>query len=524
MNNLQRPIKYLLAVLLIFSSSACAIMSTESSQGLTVLAGSELRDLEPMLDQIHRETGVRLQMQYIGTLDGAEKLILGEEVDFAWFSHAKYLNLLEGAQGRVKAQEKIMLSPVVLGVKESLARQWGWMDNSNLTWREVVAKASSGELRYAMTNPTSSNSGFSALVGAAAALSGKADALQAEDISLVSSDLQSFFKGQTLTAGSSGWLADQYLEEQNALNSMINYESVLLNLNKSGRLEEKLFLVYPKEGIITADYPLLLINESKREEYNKLVEYLGSPDFQKEIMQQTLRRPVNSQVPLSSDFPTTILIELPFPSRREVVDQLLFSYLDEQIIPSHTFYVLDVSGSMRGDRMESLKNAMDNLTGMDTSLTGQFARFRDREKITMITFNHQIVNQAEFEIDTDQPESFENIRRQVDNLQASGNTAIYSALQKAYREAIQARQQDPDRNYSIVLMSDGINNAGLAEMEFLTYVGSTPGVENIRTFTILFGEADEEVMQKIADATAGRMFDASEDPLSLIFKEIRGYQ
>ncbi len=89
---------------------------------------------------------------------------------------------MEGSKNLILAQEKIMLSPVVFGIKESKARDFGWVDNSDLTWSDVVQKAASGELQFAMTNPSSSNSGFSALVGVASALANKGEALQREDI------------------------------------------------------------------------------------------------------------------------------------------------------------------------------------------------------------------------------------------------------------------------------------------------------------------------------------------------------
>ncbi|HVN56444.1 MAG TPA: VWA domain-containing protein [Anaerolineaceae bacterium] len=515
-----------LVALFVLPALGCGLSAQQSDKNtISVLAGSELKDLEPMLGEIQQHTGVRLQFQYIGTLDGAEQILSGTKVDLAWFSHVKYLNLIEGSKSKVLAQEKIMLSPVVLGVKESKAQQWGWVNNPNVTWSDVVAKAKSGELRFAMTNPASSNSGFSALVGVASALAGKGDALQKEDVTAISGELQGFFKGQALTAGSSGWLADQYILSQDSLDGMINYESVLLAQNKSGKLHEKLYLVYPKEGIITADYPLLLLNADKRAEYDKLVAYLRSPDFQKELMTKTLRRPaIGSQVPLSSDFPTQLLVEVPFPNSREVVDALLFSYLNEQVKPSHTYYVLDVSGSMEGDRLKSLVQAMDNLTGADTSLTGQFARFRNREKVTLIPFSSDVSGVADFMVDASQPDSLKQISDYVHGLQTDGSTAIYSALQAAYDRARQDRQQEPDRIYSIVLMSDGENNAGISPEEFKSYYQSTRGLEDIRTFTILFGEADAKTMQSIADLTHGRMFDAGKDSLNLVFKEIRGYQ
>lgn len=516
---------FLLAILLSSVIIACGLAPGRNSANvLTVLAGSELRDLEPLFEEIRQNSGVELEMSYTGTLDGAERLIAGEQVDLAWFSHAKYLNLIQEAKGRILAQEKIMLSPVILGVKQSKAEAWGWVGNINLTWKEVVEKAGSGELRYAMTNPASSNSGFTALVGAAAALSGSGDALQSTDIDKVNDQLKEFFKGQALTAGSSGWLADQYVLEQGRLDGIINYESVLLALNKSGKLNEPLYLIYPKEGILTADYPLLLIQEEKREAYNRLVGYLRSPEFQKKMMELTLRRPVVPEVPLSADFPDQLLVELPFPSNREVVDKLLFAYLDKQSIPPHAFFVLDVSGSMEGERLDSLMDAMNRLAGADTSLTGQFARFRDRERVTIVPFSGQVQEIQNFEIDLNQPESIEAIQGFVNSLRANGSTAIFSTLKEAYNLAVQARQQDPNYYYSIVLMSDGENTAGESLRDFTTFYEASAEAKSIKTFVILFGEANADDMQSIADLTGGRLFDARSTALNVIFKEIRGYQ
>ena len=237
------------------------------------------------MDEIEAETGVRLEFEYVGTLDGTEQLLNGAEYDLGWFSHGGYLSLLDGNQHVVVTQEKTMLSPVVMGIKASKAREFGWINNPNVTWQDIAEKASSGDLEYAMTNPTASNSGFTALIGVASALSASSDALQSENINVDA--LQAFFKGQTLTAGSSGWLADSYVDAQHELDGMINYESVMLALNENGRLQEDLVLIYPKEGIITADYPLMLLNENKREDYDTLIAFLRSPVFQEKLMTTT---------------------------------------------------------------------------------------------------------------------------------------------------------------------------------------------------------------------------------------------
>ncbi len=521
--SLKRLLAVLFFTLVYVSAPGCALL--RQAEIMTVLAGSEIKDIEPLLAQIEKETGVRLELTYIGTLDGAEALLDGADYDLAWFSHGKYLTLLQGGRGLVVTEEKIMLSPVIMGVKESKARAFGWVNNPNVTWQDIAEKASVGELRYAMTNPAASNSGFTALIGVATALTGSSDAINAGDVNVPA--LQAFFKGQALTAGSSGWLAESYVAAQDTLDAQINYESVLLSLNESGMLREKLVLIYPKEGIITADYPLMLLNGGKRQAYDRLVTYLRSPAFQQEMMRTTLRRPVVPGIALDGRIPNPLLVEIPFPNSASVIDSLLFSYLDEQRVPAYAIFVLDVSGSMRGRGIADLKAAMNSMTGLDESLSGRFARFRGREVITLIAFSNRIEETKVFRIDdvAAQGPTMAEVRSFVNSLQAGGGTAIYTALVEAYRLAEEAQRQEPDRYYSIVLMSDGANTDGISQRDFERYYASLPEtVKGIRTFTVLFGDADEATMRRIAELTGGRMFDGTKESLSQIFKQIRGYQ
>lgn len=508
----------------VFILSACDNPFSEP-ETLTVLAGSEIKDLKPWFEKIEKETDIRLEMSYVGTLDGAEQIINGEKVDLAWFSHAKYLTLLQAQNKRIHAQEKIMLSPVVLGVKRSKAREWGWENNPDITWKVIAEKAGSGELRYAMTNPASSNSGFTSLVGVAAALSDKGEIFTPQDINLEA--MKTFFKGQKLTAGSSGWLADTYINEQDRLDGIINYESVLIQLNKSGKLKDPLVLIYPKEGIITADYPLMLINPDKRETYQKLRDYLRSPEFQTTLMNGTSRRPVLPQIRLNSDFSDQLLVELPFPSRLDVINDIIYSYLDEQRMPSYSIFVLDLSGSMEGERLNALEHALKNLTGLDRSMSGLFARFRERETIVLLTFNHNIIDTQSFNIGRGEKreQQMNQIRYTIERFKANGKTAIFDALVRACKLAENARKNDPDRYYSIVLMSDGKSNAGMGLNQFMRYYRQVEQRSGqIKTFPIIFGETDQAAMKQIAEASGGRMFDGNHESLADVFKKIRGYQ
>ena len=127
--------------------------------------------------------------------------------------------------------------------------------------------------------------------------------------------------------------------------------------------------------------------------------YLRGPEVQRRLMTATARRPAVPEVGLDPRFPRRVLVELPFPASIEVVDDFLLAYLNRIRRPAHTIYVLDVSGSMDGERIADLKQTLVNLTGADTSLTGRFARFRARERITMITFAGQVIDERDFTVE-----------------------------------------------------------------------------------------------------------------------------
>lgn len=500
---------------------------SQDGEVVSVLAGSELKDIEPMLDDIEREANVRIEFRYTGTLDGAETLASGEPYDMGWFSHAKYLALLEGrAQHKIiQAAEKLALSPVIAGVKKSVADRWGWCENPAVSWQAFADKASRGELTFAMTNPASSNSGFSATVGVQSALAG-GEALQPEMID--SEAMLGFAKGHKLTSGSSGWLAEKYLAEQDRVDAIFNYESVLLGLNASGGLREPLCLIYPPEGVVTADYPLLLINRDKRPAFDRLVAYFKQPEVQARLMRETARRPVVPGVIPDARFPNAVIVELPFPGQVETVDQILMTYLDKQRAPSTSLFVLDMSGSMgREQRLEQLKQSLRNLAGADRSITGQFARFRAREQVIFQPFNDQPMPKITFAVQTgnDQDPGLQEMRQVISGFSAAGGTAIYDTLKVAYEEAVRLRAENPDRFFSIVLMSDGMNREGMGFADFKQhYQRVADEYGPIPTFPVIFGDANKAEMQALAQLTGGRSFDSTGHSLAQVFKKIRGYQ
>jgi hypothetical protein len=131
---------------------------------------------------------------------------------------------------------------------------------------------------------------------------------------------------------------------------------------------------------------------------------------------------------------------MPFPASLDTINKLLFTYLEQVRKPDHAIFVLDTSGSMSGDRIDSLKKALLGLTGSDTSITGQFAAFRQREELTFVLFNDRVYKQADFTINNTDPNGADlaRVRDFINGLQAGGGTAIYDAVYQAYTVAANA--------------------------------------------------------------------------------------
>jgi Ca-activated chloride channel family protein len=252
------------------------------AQPFSVLATTDLKDAQALEQMVEKATGVKLRFSWGGTMESTEAVLSGKtKADAAWFANAKYLLSDPQGQARVKLQEKIMLSPITVGVSESAAKKLGWDDPAvaeKVTWKTISKAAAEGKLSYALSNPATSNQGFMALMGVVAAASDKADALAAADVDRGA--IASFLKGYKLVGDNSTYLAEKFIEGQGPrLNAFINYESWLLTLNNGGKLKEKLVLVYPKEGVSTADYPFMLLQESRRADYQKVVAYLKGSVF-----------------------------------------------------------------------------------------------------------------------------------------------------------------------------------------------------------------------------------------------------
>jgi len=506
--------------------------ATPGPAAFSILATSDLRDAEALAGMIQQATGVKARFVFGGTMESADKVINGKaDADAAWFANAKYVLSDPAGQARVKMQEKIMLSPLVIGVSQSDAQRLGWTGDARVTWRAIAEAAQAGRLRYAMSNPASSNQGFMALMGVAAAFADKPEALTLADVR--KDRVREFLAGYKLVGDNSTYLSERFIEQQGAeINAFINYESWLLSLNQSGKLREPLTLIYPHEGVATADYPLLLLNDTRRADYGKIVDYLKGAEAQRWLAEKTLRRPLNPEVArqTASLFPSgRLLVELPFTADRAVADALLDAYMNQFRTPIASVFVLDVSGSMNeAGRRQGLVESLRFLAGGDDSITGRLARLASRERVVMLPFSTTVLSRQPFVIPTDdqaKAQTFAQIRHYADALRMEGRTRLYDAALAALQFLAEEKAESPGYLYSVVLFTDGQSNEGLDLAGFNQAYRQLPAAaRNIPVFVILYGEGNVKELEEVATLTRGKTFDARKVRLPTVFREIRAYQ
>jgi len=161
-------------------------------------------------------------------------------------------------------------------------------------------------------------------------------------------------------------------------------------------------------------------------------------------------------------------------------------------------------------------------------VSGRFSRFRARERVFLLPFSNQFQEPEKFEMTADSAanaRTLQAISARVNQLVANGGTAMFSATRAAYLDAAARRRAEPNRFYSVVLLTDGQSNNGIDASEFSRWYASLPPADKgIRMFPVVFGDADTEQLRLLAQLTSGKVFDSRKSDLRGIFKEIRGYQ
>ena len=490
---------------------------------LRILSGSENQELEPVLEDFSKESGIQIEMTYQGSLD-IMRTLEQEQIDYdaVWPASSLWLNVGD-TQHRIKHTESVSISPVVFGIRQSLAEELGFVGRE-VSVRDILDAIESGKLRFCMTSATQSNSGASAYIGFLYALLGNPEMITMEDLenSRLQAEIQQLFSGVDRSSGSSDWLKDMFLE--GGYDAMVNYECLIIQANEElySRGEEPLYVIYPYDGLPLADSPLGYVDggdDEKEEAFLSLQEYLLSDEVQNRI-QRTGRRTgytgiseENKDV-FRTDWgvqPDRVLSTLRMPSA-EVLFEALNLYQTDFKKPSLNIYCLDYSGSMAGEGNRQLVAAMEQLL-IQENARKNFLQASNDEINVLIMFDDQVL--AEYTA-KGSGEELEALYTEVKEQETGSGTDMYVAASEALHvlDSYDLSAYTP----AIILLTDGRSGGSFdVFMEQYEELG-----EDVPIFSIMFGDADSEQAEELARATNARVFDGREN-LTEAFRKVKGY-
>ena len=490
---------------------------------LRILSGSENEELEPILENFAEEQNVRIEMTYQGSLD-IMRALGREEIpyDGVWPASSLWLSVGD-TNFKVKHTESISITPVVFGIRQSLAEELGFVGRE-VSVNDLLEAIRGGNLRFCMTSATQSNSGASAYIGFLYALLGNPEVITSEDLEDpgLQEQMTELLSGVDRSSGSSDWLKDMFLE--GGYDAMVNYECLIIQANEEleDRGEETLQVVYPYDGLSIADSPLGYVDngdDGKEELFLKLQEYLLSDSVQNEI-QRTGRRTGYAGISeenldvFREDWgvqPDRVLSPIRMPAS-DVLFQCLNLYQTEFKKPSLNVYCLDYSGSMEGEGNEQLVEAMGQLL-IQEEAAKNFLQASEHEVNILIPFNLSVLGVYQAE---GPGEELEELYDVVRDQPVGGGTNMYEAAMEGLSmlSEYDLSQYTP----AIILLTDG---ESLDSFDDFRDQYEAMG-EDVPVFSIMFGDAQPEQLEQLAELTNARVFDGRTN-LTEAFRQVKGY-
>jgi Ca-activated chloride channel homolog len=508
--------------------AAIALAGCGGSHGtFHIVAGSEEKTFEPIVQQFCHDQRVTCTIDYKGSLDIG--LMLSDQnapdVDAVWPASSLWLDMYD-THRRVKDLKSVATTPVILGVRMSKARELGWVGKS-VRMDDILAAVSAGKLSFLMTSATQSNSGAAAYLAMLAAAFGTPDRLDARalDDAGARAKVKTLLKGVARGSGSSGWLKDLYLAGAKAgrpYDGMWNYEAVLKETNDALKEQggELLYAVYPADGATYADAPLGYIDhgqgDGQKKFFDALQAHMLSADVQAEIAASGRRtapgmaKPAPAEPEWNFD-PSRVVSSIALPEPKTIARALVL-YQEVLRRPSLTAICLDFSGSMQGEGEHQVEAAMGTL--LDPARASQsLIQWTPDDHIIIIPFDANVRNVTQGD---GSAASQAKLLQAVRDEHADGGTDMYACAERAIAEMkpyLATNQYLP----AIVIMTDGRSDAHQGFEDSWRSEG-----HDIPIFGVTFGDAEKSQLDELAELTRARVFDGGTN-LTEAFRSVRGY-
>ena len=494
-----------------------------SEKEFYLIASSENKILDDELKAFAKKEGFTLNIEYEDTLKITRRLNQGEQYDAVWLSNSIWMYAVDSNVVKISDTKSTSINPIIFGIRKSKAEQLGFVGKELYT-QDIVNAVEAGQLKFSMSNPVTTNSGASAYLGILTTLAGNPEVLTKEMLEneALKEKLKTFFSGVERSTGSEDYLEEMFL--QGDYEAVFSYESSIISINQKLQKEgkETLYALYPVDGVSISDSPIGYIDhksEKKKEQYDKLVSYLLGKQGQKILAdhgRRTWYGGTNDNVDKKVFNPewgidtTRYISPLKYPSTA-VIRNSLNLYQSALRKPVHVIFCLDYSGSMWGEGINQLRDAMDYI-------------LTDRAKEDLLQFTGEdIVEVIPFASRTDDvwtahsEEELAIINERIKNKEPSGGTALYPAVEEAI--SILSESDREHYNASVIVMTDGQGNVGTYGSLSNTYKNIN---QDIPIYSIQFASADRQQLTLMAKLSNGKVFDGTHSLIDA-FMEVRGY-
>ena len=486
-----------------------------------LLSSDENRFVDDSFKAYAKKNNIDLEITHMGDLEIIEELNANaDEYNGVWISNSLWLYMLDNTS-IYSESSSISISPVVLGVRKSKAKELGLIDKK-VTNKDILELIKNKQIKYVMPNVLSTNTGATAYLGFLNTLAGSPEVLTTEmlDNEMLAENLVSLFSGVERVSGSETYLEEMFINDKN-FEAIITSESSIININKQLSGDNKLYAIYPIDGVPINDSTFAYIKgeDDKKDNYLILKQYLLGKEGQNELL-KTGRRTWYGGVNKNADKnifnpefgidTTKYLTSVKYPSKK-VINKAISLYLEEFRKPINIVFCLDYSGSMYGEGIDSLTKSMEYLLDSEKSSLDNL-QFSKKDKITVIPFetDYKTVWGPYYGNNTS------DLIYKIKSKSVGGSTALYGAIEKALDTL---KFETDDYNKVVIAMTDGAANVG-SFTNLSKYYNNNK--LRIPIYSITFGSASERQLQEIATMSNAKVFDGKENLLAA-FKEVRNY-
>ncbi len=486
---------------------------------------------------------IAIRAKAMGSGESLQAIVNGTDKPHV-FSPASsaYLSLLNRAYSEktqkpkaiAPAGETVVLSPVVIAMWKPMAEALGW-PKAAIGWSDLLKVNADprgwgskgfpewGQFKLGHTHPEFSNSGFLAVLAEAYAGAKKSRGLTSADLeNPATRKFVESVEGTIVHYGTStGFFTDKMIARgPGYMSATVSYENLVIESYQKSP-PQPIIAIYPKEGTFWSDHPYSILDaewvgKEEREGAEIFLKFLKERPQQERALALGFR-PGDAQIGMGSPIDAAHGVDPKQPQNLlEVPDAAVLEKLldiwKETKKSTDVVLVFDKSGSMRGKPLEQAKRGAKGFLDV----------LSDRDQVTLLFFDRTLYGSVG-------PMTLghggrEKLGQHIDGIVADGGTALYDAIDAAYRDEAARAAKEKGRIHALVVMTDGHDEDSRMTLASLKQRFPNEGDAPVKVFTIAYGDqASPQILDEIAEAAKGSSARGSVDTIQKVYADMAAF-